>query len=249
MIKLLNNRSILVDVSALGLCFVLLSIFGASFGVVLVSTTTLSLLIIRRIDWKRHPTLKRWLQVLVLLFILSFVIVEGLVISEIWSDDSKVEKIDYVIVLGAGLRGTELSQTLRLRLDRSLDIINSRADIPIILSGGQGPGEDISEAEAMRNYLLRHGVSDDRIILEDKSTSTEENIRFSMDLAAEQGILKPKLLLVTSDYHMYRAKWIARQLGSDAYGLSSESPFYLKLNYMLREYFALTKDMVFEIVS
>jgi uncharacterized SAM-binding protein YcdF (DUF218 family) len=119
---------------------------------------------------------------MLLLVGVSFLFTKSLVISEFVTDDSQTHDVDYIVVLGAGLRGSKPSITLKQRLDASLNYISSHKDIPIIVSGGQGPGDDISEAEAMKDYLTSNGGSKERIVLESKSTSTEENLQAGLVL-------------------------------------------------------------------
>ena len=96
--------------------------------------------------------------------------------------DTVTYKEDAVIVLGAGLRGENLSLILRNRLDAAVEYYNENPEAVIVVSGGQGPDEDIPEAEAMERYLYEQGVPLNKIIKEDKSTSTEENFKFSKEL-------------------------------------------------------------------
>lgn len=164
-----------------------------------------------KIDYKKHVMVKR---ILISCFVLGgvlFIIVESLVISDFGDHDLNVSDADYVVVLGAGIRGTELSLTLKQRLDASLTYAKSHQNIPIIVSGGQGPGEDMTEAQAMSNYLIQNGIAKDRIILENRSTSTEENLEFSKAIIQKNGaFVHPRILIVTSDYHMFRARFIAK---------------------------------------
>jgi uncharacterized SAM-binding protein YcdF (DUF218 family) len=205
---------------------------------------SLVIIVLRRIDLRKHVVIRRILIASFLILGISFVIIESLVISELGSNDSEITDIEYVVVLGAGIKGSELSLTLQQRLDTSLTYANLKKDIPIIVSGGQGPGEDITEAEAMSNYLINKGISKDRIILESKSTSTQENLLYSKVIMNSEGSKNPTIMIVTSDYHMHRAKLIAKKLGFEAYGISSKSPGYLKPMNMIREYLATIKTFL-----
>ena len=121
---------------------------------------------------------------------------------------------DCIIVLGCRLYGTVPSPFLAARLDEGLRLYNQGFAGYFVVSGGQGPGEDISEAEAMKRYLVRSGVPEDRVILEDRSTSTEENLRFSMERMGEQGL--KSAIVVSNSYHLLRASIMAKRLGLDA---------------------------------
>jgi uncharacterized SAM-binding protein YcdF (DUF218 family) len=170
----------------------------------------------------------------------SFVIIEALVFTQLNANDP--EQADYVIILGSGIKGTELSLTLKQRLDASLDYIRNHPQTPVIVSGGQGPGESIPEALAMKNYLVEQGITPAQVIMEDKSTSTQENMAFSKRIIDEAGLEHPEIMIVTSDYHMFRSKYLAAKNGYAAeYGISAPSPGYLKPINMIREYFAVVK--------
>ena len=111
-----------------------------------------------------------------------------------------------------------------------------------VVSGGQGPDEAHTEASVMAQYLLAHGADASQILEEPQASNTRENLLFSAKLAEEAGFDTSRVLIVTSDFHMCRAKYIARTLGMEPYGLSSGTwPWILKLNYTLREVFAFCK--------
>ncbi|MDP4179158.1 MAG: ElyC/SanA/YdcF family protein, partial [Bacillota bacterium] len=178
-------------------------------------------------------------------FIISVFVIEGLILSSAW--EKNISKPDYIVVLGAGLWGKTPSQILQQRLDASIDIINKYPDVKVILSGGQGPGEDISEAESMKLYLVNKGISEDRLLLEQKSTSTLENLTFSSDLIRKTYNKNNfKITIVTSNFHMYRAQLISKRLGISSYGYSADIANYLKPTYFTREYFALVKSIIFD---
>ena len=111
-----------------------------------------------------------------------------------------------------------------------------------VVSGGQGEGEDISEAEAMRRYLVDKGVADGRILMEDRSTSTLENLTFSKQIIENSGGDPARVAVVSSSYHLYRAKRMAAALGMAADGLPSSDgyPVYMTGMY-LREAVAVWK--------
>nr|WP_285852191.1 YdcF family protein [Robertmurraya korlensis] len=180
-----------------------------------------------------------------ILFLISFFIVEGLILREAYLKDKyNKEEIDFVIILGAGLRGEEPSKTLQGRLDAGLSFLLDNRDIPVIVSGGQGPGEAITEAEAMGTFLVENGVEKGRVYYESRSTDTNENLKFSSEMMTELGVEKPKILIITSDYHVFRSKLLAEEYGLTPFGLGGDSPFFVKLNYYIREYFGVVKDFV-----
>ena len=135
---------------------------------------------------------------------LFFAVMEIQVIS--WARTDNETPAAAVIVLGAGVNGTEPSLSLRTRLDAALAYIQDRPDIPVVVSGSQGRGEEISEARCMYDWLTAHGVDGRRIILEEQANNTKENIQYSLALLAERGIdTTDNLAVVSSDYHLCRA--------------------------------------------
>lgn len=141
-----------------------------------------------------------------------------------------------MIILGAKVNEDGISKTLKRRLDKAIEYYNTNKNINnIIVSGGQGSDEVVTEALAMKNYLVKNGVSKDKIIMEDKATTTLENIIFSKKIITDKN-LKGKVLIVTSDYHLFRGQIIASILGIDNEGLCSISPLSSRIYYMIREY-------------
>lgn len=119
-----------------------------------------------------------------------------------------------VIILGAGLHGEELSDTLKRRLDKALQTYTDNHDIIFVVSGGQGPQESCTEASAMAKYLQQNGISSNRILLEDLSVSTQTNFIFSLSLLEKAGVSKSDLIaFVTNDFHCYRSKAYAQMAG------------------------------------
>ena len=149
---------------------------------------------------------------------------------------------EFVVVLGAQVQGDQPSLTLKKRLDKALEFLQAHPDRTVIVSGGQGPDEAHTEASVMAQYLLAHGADASQILEEPQASNTRENLLFSAKLAEEAGLDTSRVLIVTSDFHMCRAKYIAKTLGMEPYGLSSGTwPWILKLNYTLREVFAFCK--------
>jgi len=148
----------------------------------------------------------------------------------------------YVIVLGAAVYGQTPSISLRHRSDRAVEHLRANPAALAVLSGGQGEGEDISEAECMRRYLREKGVPESRILLEDKSTSTLENLTFSRAVIEGAGGDSSHVAVVSSSYHLYRARRMAAGLGMAADGLKSVDGFPIYMTGMyLREALAVWK--------
>lgn len=146
---------------------------------------------------------------------------------------------DAVIVLGAGLRGDRVSLTLQYRLDAAYDYLQQNPDTVLILSGGQGEGEAVTEASAMREYLRLRGVSDDRLLLEGASTSTYENFQYSLALIQKALGNNATVVFITTEFHVYRASLVAKAIGLTTSGIGVKGVWYLAPNDYLRESIAL----------
>ena len=167
--------------------------------------------------------------ILVIVFFSAFVI-KGM--NTTVSDD-----LQYAIVLGTQVKGSRPSLALMQRLVKAKETAQECPDLTFILSGGQGQGEDISEAQCMWDYLTANGVSSDRLILEDRSTTTRENLLFSDRLT---GCSKKSTALISNDFHIYRALKIARSVGyEDVRGIAAGSEPLMKPHYIVREAVAL----------
>lgn len=148
--------------------------------------------------------------------------------------------LDYVIVLGAQVRGENPSKALTKRLEAAYDYMTENERTTAILSGGQGDGEDITEAEAMRRYLEDRGIAPERLIKEDKSTSTEENLRFCAGLI---GGSDASVGIISNNFHICRALMIAGKQGyTSVCGIAAYSDPKFQVHYMVREAFALVKE-------
>ena len=155
---------------------------------------------------------------------------------------------DYLIVLGAAVYKDQPSLTLIRRLEGALDYLETYPDSVAIVSGGMGPGETVTEAQAMYDWLIAAGVDPARVLTEPKASSTEENLKFSFDIIRSRGDEPAgKVAIVSSAYHLYRAKCLAAKLGvPDAAGVAAPwGYFFVMLNYFIREAFGVTHFWVF----
>ncbi|ANF98842.1 hypothetical protein AR543_14920 [Paenibacillus bovis] len=172
-----------------------------------------------------------------------------MVLSQFERDDSKSAHSHYIIILGSGLKnGNQLPVTLQKRVETGLMYWQQHRNSKIIVSGGQGEDETIPEAVAMRDYLLKQGVPSTAILMESRSTSTYENLLFSQKVMDTDRYYAPgtyHAIIVTSNYHMYRARYIAGQIGYTEYaGISCPSPLRKLPVSMLREYLAMIKTVL-----
>lgn len=148
------------------------------------------------------------------------------------------KKADYLIVLGARVKGTVPSLAFASRINAAAEYLKINKKTLVIASGGQGSGEDISEAESIKRELVKQGISETRITLEAQSTDTYENINFSKRFIPEDAKLG---LVVTNNFHIYRAVSIARDYGLEVHGLPANTPWMAVIKSYTREYLAITK--------
>ncbi|MBE6976200.1 MAG: YdcF family protein [Ruminococcaceae bacterium] len=144
---------------------------------------------------------------------------------------------EYIVVLGAGLRGSDPSPILSDRIHTAYAYLTEHPEVICIASGGQGENEDISEAQCIFEHLTEMGISEERIWLEDKSTSTWENFKFTLALIEEKTGGRPeKLGVLSNDFHLFRAGMFAEECGITPIGISAPtSQLLLRVNYYLRE--------------
>lgn len=166
---------------------------------------------------------------------ICLLLVEIMIFSAMFSGKERI--VDCIIVLGAQVKGKKITDSLKRRLDRAALYLKKYPGTRVIVSGGQGPGEEISEADAMAAYLIRSGIDRERIIREDKSTSTIENLRYSRKYTDPE---REDIGIVTNGFHMYRAFLIAGQEGyRNAYKIPASSNPVFQINYLMREFFAV----------
>lgn len=153
---------------------------------------------------------------------------------------TKISDQRLIIVLGCRVRGDEPSVSLVKRVDAAYQFLLFNPDSVAILSGGQGKDENISEAVCMQQLLYARGIRKDRLILEDRSTSTDENIRFSLEIMEQLGLDK-NAAIATSEYHQKRAANICKKYGLLSTPVSSRTKWTLLPTFLLRELFAEIK--------
>ena len=148
-----------------------------------------------------------------------------------------------VVVLGCQVRGNNPSLMLRKRIDAAFDYLVMNPQAKCVVSGGKGKGENISEAECIRNELIDKGIDENRIYMEDKSTDTNENIKFSAEIIKKNG-LNEKMAIVTDGFHEMRAALIAKRMGYECGAVSAKTPTYLSANFTTREIIAVTAALL-----
>lgn len=194
---------------------------------------------------------KTWRIVLAALLVLGaavFAVFEAPVVSNAKTDADP--QSDYLIVLGAGVNGSAPSLSMVNRLEAALDYLEAYPDAVAIVSGGQGAGEDVTEASAMHDWLIAHGVPESRIVQEEQSTSTRENLENSFAIIRSRGgDPAGGVAVVSSEYHLYRAKQMAQALGAKPLGVAAETTLpTMRANYFIREAFAAAYMQVFGVL-
>lgn len=156
---------------------------------------------------------------------------------------------DYVIVLGAQVKGKMVSRALKSRLDTAYEYLKDNPETTVIVSGGQGRGEDITEASAMKTYLVNRGIEKERILTEEKSVNTHQNLVFSRELIGDRENFQGKkaadssIIIATNRFHVFRALRLAENQGlKNVYGLGAPNGDALTLHYYVREFFGVVKD-------
>lgn len=231
-------------------------------GIALVAVVGLFLVLTGRLP--RLKTAAMCLSILLWLGLTVFFAVEAVVFSAGRKEPNA--DAEYVIVLGAQVRGETPTLVLNARIKAAAEYLNEYPDAIAISSGGKGSGESISEAEAIKRGLMRLGIAEERILLEDRSTSTAENLTYSAEViqryeAAQNGMVREELdgedvagkilfvpkdvVLVTNDFHVYRGVRLAENLGyMQVSGLGATDFFAVTIQYYVREFFAIVAENV-----
>ncbi|WP_433166884.1 ElyC/SanA/YdcF family protein [Kribbella sp. CA-247076] len=197
-------------------------------------------LAVQRIGWEPLAALRSILVGVLTYF--SFLFVCFLAYAFVYSRVRSARKVDFIVVLGSGLRGSTVPPLLASRLDRARQVYDRmvrRGRAPVIItSGGQGPDEDVPESHAMASYLIERGVPADRVLREDRSTSTWENLTFSHDLMVAR---RPqyRCLIVTNNFHAFRAALTARRAKVNGQVVGSPTARYYWPTATIREFVAI----------
>lgn len=165
-----------------------------------------------------------------------------------YENNEGAENSSFIVVLGSGLKnGDQLSKEGKKRSDKAIEYSKKYPHLKIFLTGGQGINENIPESTAFKNYFIQNGIDEDRILYEDKSASTDENIKFMLETLETKNIKVEKILLVTSDFHMPRAVIITKHYGITPFPLSSKTRLVTFLPNIMREELAYIKTYFFDL--
>ncbi len=188
---------------------------------------------------KLFKTYRKTTAAIVVLSIVFAATLETLILTSANTDPGKVSgKIDSILVLGGGTKNNQPGAVLKGRLDQALAYEENHRDVTFIVSGGLGFGKSTSEGTIMKNYLVEHGIEPNRIQIEEKATSTYENLLYTKKMIPSDG----HLLIVTSDFHLFRTKMIAKRVGIEAEGLGSPIRISSVPQAHVREYMAIIKS-------
>ena len=243
---------------------------GTSFAFIwLFFAALLLFLVYGRWYYSRNmDRIPRWVPVSVVTTCVAGVVALAVLCALVFLGAASSDKknLDYVIVLGARVKEHTVSNSLKKRLDKAIEYAEENPDTILVLSGGRGPGEDVSEAEVMRQYLEYNGIRPEQLLIEDRSVSTVENIAYSKVVIEEHRNRDKKELVpltrrttsvpyaiapdkpleigvLTSNFHIYRARLTAEKWGiENVYGISADSDPVLFIHLCVRECASIVKD-------
>ncbi|MGN8897052.1 YdcF family protein [Flavonifractor sp. HCP28S3_F3] len=200
-------------------------------------------------EGKRKPLWLKVLLGLILAGVLAFGALFGAVLYG--SYDHVQGDPQVMVILGCQVKPWGPSILLQDRLDKALDYLEDHPDLTIVVSGGQGPDEHISEAQCMYDYLTEHGVDGDQILMEDQSHNTVENLRYTVDLLTEEGYdPTADVVVVSNGFHLTRVRMLWSRVCGGDYNLSTlaapSSHVPSRLKMYIREPLALVKSFVFD---
>ena len=172
------------------------------------------------------------------LFLGSFVVVQGILLVNARTDP-EARQTDYLLVLGGGIRGDQPGRSLTARLEAARACWEQNPSCTLIVCGGQGADEQYTEAYVMRKWLLAHGVPENCIVMEDQSVNTVQNIQNAKEILRQTGAERARVAVVSSGFHLFRARHLMEQAGLGRLAVAAPSPWYLRPLFCLREYFSL----------
>ncbi len=212
--------------------------FGGVFLCALAACCAAQAAAVTAAPHSRRAHLVAWVgRVLFGAFVASFVLVQGVIFAGM-RPDAQADRADAVLVLGARVYALDRpSATLEKRLDTALGYLHAHPAAVAVLCGGQGPNEPVTEAAAMYAYLEKHGADTTRLLLDDASNNTIQNIANAKELLTQRFPNGCTTAVITSDFHLARARRLMVRAGLDPYGLPAPTPYlYQRVALHLREY-------------
>lgn len=216
------------------------NITGLTVGVICIAVAIFLDPMIRLSDQKVFKIVYAVVSVLILA-IVALGIITGICISR--GSQSEPPEGAVLVVLGCQVKGDKPSLMLAKRIDRAEVYLREHPETIAILSGGKGNGEDMSEAECMYRTLMSKGIAEERLIKEDRSTSTVENLEFTRKILEEKGLGRD-IAIVTNEFHQYRAGEIAKSLDLNSGAVPSETAWWLWPTFEVREMYAVLAQWI-----
>lgn len=241
--KILNNIVLVFGIACIAYWLILG--FGVRFGQSLMNLWLIAgiVCVLRWAYWRFigktgcKPLLTA-LRIAFCVCLALFIAVEGVIVN---AGMAKPEPdLDAIVVLGARVNGTEPSGSLRNRIDRAAKYLEENPNTVAVLSGGQGEGEEISEAQCMLDRMTARGIDEARLTMEDASTDTSENLRYSRALIPEDATVG----LVTNDFHIFRACALAKGMGWNVKPVPVATTWISVPHYYLREFIGVVYEFV-----
>ena len=180
--------------------------------------------------------------IIVIIFTIVAIIMSVLMVNAM--NDYPENDNTTLVVLGCKVKNGAPSLMLKRRLDAAYNYLSGHENVNVVVSGGQGQDEIISEAQCMRDYLVSKGISENRIYMEDKSVNTEQNLSYSRDIIKNNNLFTD-ITLVTDGFHQYRAEMFAKRQGIDPHNISAHTPEWLVPTYWIREWFGIIYYTIF----
>lgn len=181
--------------------------------------------------------MRRWKIIFAIgcLLIISYIGFTYFQIKQV-ANEKPPKNVPYLIILGAKVKGDQMSKALYERAKTGLVYLQENPHTKVIVTGGQGPDEKISEAEAVRRFFVEKGIDEKRILIENRSVTTYENINFAKKLYEVK-----EAVIVSNDFHLFRAIKLSENLGIKSYPLAADTPKVVKAKLYAREYLAILK--------
>lgn len=202
----------------------------------------------RPYEGRRTPLWLKLVLALILAGAAAFLILFFLVLSG--ARDVVRGEPAVMVIPGCQVREDGPSALLQDRLDRALEYLADHPDMTVVVCGGQGPDEPVTEAQAMYDYLTARGVAGENILLEDRSHNTWENIRYSQEVLRQAGLDTDQVLVVSNGFHLTRVRMLWARAWEGEYTLSTlaapSSHIPSRLKMYIREPIALVKSFVFD---
>lgn len=242
--------SLLMVIASASLVYFIMLLRKISFSYLILIYPILSFIFfIYAIVEIKHKTsllsrLPIWLHhiciILLTIALASFVLIESILIYH--AQSTYQQATDYVVVLGAKVNGTTPSKSLLFRLEAAISYYTKFPSTTIIVSGGQGKGEKDSEANVMKQYLLKANIPEDKILVECQSTSTYENLTYSKRIMDANATNHYDVTIITNGFHSYRALYIGRYIGLNCHSYSAREDTVSVVHYYIREFFGVIKE-------